>query len=52
MAQIRHQNKKDWISQVKEDLKKIELGENLENIKVMKTSKLKKLVNKLIQWCL
>ena len=49
MAQIRNKTKKDWISQVEDDLKKLELSENLEQIKMMKKSKLKALLNKLVK---
>ena len=49
IAQIRNKKKKDWISQVLDDLKKLELSENLEQLKIMKTSTLKTLLNKLIK---
>ena len=49
MCQIRNKTKKDWISQVEDDLKKLKLSENLEEIKIMKKSKLKTLLNKVIK---
>ena len=49
MAQIRKQSKNDWISQVQNDLKKLDMNENLEVLKEMKKSKLKIKLDRLIR---
>ena len=49
MAQIRSKKKKDWISQVTEDLEKLNMNKNLEKLKLIKKSELKIIVDKLIK---
>ena len=49
MAQIRSKKKKDWISQVTEDLEKLNMNKNLEKLKLIKKSELKMIVDKLIK---
>ena len=49
MAQIKKQSKNDWISQVQNDLKKLDMNENLEVLKEMKKSKLKIKLDRLIR---
>ena len=49
MAQIKKQSKNDWISQVQNDLKKLDMNENLKVLKEMKKSKLKIKLDRLIR---
>ena len=49
MTQIKARNKKDWSSQVFSDLKELEMGDSLEEIKCFKKLKLKSILSKKIK---
>ena len=49
VAQKKKKKKKDWISQAENDLVELQMDQNLEILKVMKKSKLKSLLDKLIK---
>ena len=49
VAQMRYQKKNDWISQVISDLKKLDVNENLETLKLMTKSQCKIKFDKLIK---
>ena len=49
VAQVRSQKKNDWIYQVQNDLKKLNLNQDMEILKQMKKSKLKMELEKLIK---
>ena len=47
-TQLKNMRPKDWITQVRKDIKDINLIASLEEIKVMKKSELKKILKKLV----
>ena len=49
VVQFRKKKKKDWISQVLDDLEKLKMDDNMENLKLMKKSKLKNLLENSIK---
>ena len=49
VAQMRCQKKSDWIYQVMSDLKKLDLNENIELLKLMRKSQLKMKLDKMIK---
>ena len=44
MAQLKNRKQKDWVSQVLEDIKDLKLNVDMEEIKLMKKSKLKQIL--------
>ena len=44
MTQLKNRKQKDWITQVLEDIKDLKLNVDLEEIKLMKKSKLKQIL--------
>ena len=49
MTQLKNKHKKDWVTQVQDDLLKLDICENLESLKQWKKVNLKHLLDKAIK---